>query len=75
MAPTPAPVFDELVEDTATVNLDGVTLTLRRDRYVILEAAALPGLPLLLIGAIITLAGVITSVVYGPHACLDRDGR
>ena len=62
----PSPVFDRLVEDTATVNLDGVTLTLQRDRYVILEAAALPGLPLLLFGAIITLAGVITSVVYGP---------
>ena len=62
----PSPVFDKLVEDTATVNLDGVTLSLQRDRYVILEAAALPGLPLLLIGAIITLAGVITSAVYGP---------
>ena len=62
----PAPVFDELVEDTAAVNLDGVTLTLQRDRYVILEAAALPGLPLLLFGAIITLAGVITSAVWGP---------
>ena len=71
----PAPVFDELVEDTAAVKLDGVTLTLQRDRYVILEAAALPGLPLLLIGAIITLAGVIMSAVYGPDACLDRDGR
>jgi len=62
----PVPVFDELVEDTAAVKLDGVTLTLQRSRYVILEAAALPGLPLLLLGAIITLAGVITSVVYGP---------
>jgi hypothetical protein len=62
----PVPVFDELVEDTAAVKLDGVTLTLQRDRYVILEAAALPGLPPLLLGAIITLAGVITSVVWGP---------
>ena len=34
------------------MDLDGVTLTLQRDRYVILEAAALPGLPLLLLGAI-----------------------
>ena len=48
------------------MKLDGVTLTLQRDRYVTLEAAALPGLPLLLLGAIITLAGVITSVVWGP---------
>jgi hypothetical protein len=62
----PVPVFDELVEDAAAVKLDGVTLTLQRDRYVILEVAALPGLPVLLLGAIITLAGVITSVVYGP---------
>jgi hypothetical protein len=62
----PAPVLDELVQDTAAVNLDGVTLTLRRDRYVILEAAALPGLPLLLLGAIITLVGVITSIIWGP---------
>ena len=62
----PVPVFDELVEDTATVKLDGATLTLQRDRYVILEAAALPGLLLLLFGAIITLAGVITSAVWGP---------
>ena len=62
----PVPVYDELVEDSAAVKLDGVTLTLQRDRYVVLEAAALPGLPLLLLGAIITLAGVITSAVYGP---------
>ena len=62
----PVPVFDELVQDTAAVKLDGVTLTLRRDRYVILEVAALPGLPLLVLGAIMALAGVITSVVWGP---------
>ena len=62
----PAPVFEKLVEDTAAVNLDGVVLTLRRDRYVVLEAAALPGLPLLLFGAIITLAGVITSAAWSP---------
>ena len=62
----PVPVFDELVEDTAAVKLDGVTLTLHRDRYVILEAAALPGLPLLLLGAIMVLAGVITSAAWGP---------
>jgi hypothetical protein len=62
----PAPVLDELVEDTAVVNLDGVTLTLQRDRYVILEAAALPGLPLLLLGAMIALAGILTSAIWGP---------
>jgi len=62
----PSPVFDRLVEDTATVDLDGVTLTLQRDRYVILEAAALPGLPLLLLGAMITLAGILTSAIWGP---------
>jgi len=62
----PSPVFDKLVEDSAALNLDGVTLTLHRDRYVILEVAALPGLPLLLSGAILMLAGVITSAIWGP---------
>jgi cytochrome c biogenesis protein ResB len=62
----PTPVFEKLVEDTAAVNLDGVVLTLHRDRYVVLEAAALPGLPLLLFGAIITLAGAITSAAWSP---------
>ena len=62
----PVPVFDKLVEDTAALKLDGVTLTLLRTRYVIIEVAALPGLPLLLLGAIIGLAGVITSVAWGP---------
>ena len=62
----PAPVLDELIEDVAAVNLDGVTLTLQRDRYVILEAASLPGLPLLLLGAMITLAGILTTAIWGP---------
>ncbi len=62
----PAPVLDELVEDTAAVSLDGVTITLRRDRYVALDVAALPGLPLLLLGAMIVLAGVMTSAFWGP---------
>jgi len=62
----PAPVLDELVEDTAAVSLDGVTLTLRRDRYVTLDIAALPGLPLLLLGAMLALAGVMLSAFWGP---------
>ena len=62
----PAPVLEELVEDTAAVSLDGVTLTLRRDRYVALDVAALPGLPLLLLGAVLALAGVMVSAFWGP---------
>ena len=62
----PAPILDELVEDTAAVTLEGVTITLHRDRYVTLDVAALPGLPLLLLGAIIALAGVILSAGWGP---------
>ena len=62
----PAPVLDELVEDTAEVSLDGVTVTLNRDRYVALDVVALPGLPLLLLGATILLAGVLTGAFWGP---------
>jgi cytochrome c biogenesis protein ResB len=62
----PAPVLEALVEDTAMVSLDDVTLTLGRDRYVTLEAADLPGLPLLLLGVTVLLAGVIVSSVWGP---------
>ncbi len=62
----PAPILDELVEDAATVNLEGATIALHRDRYVALDVAALPGLPLLLLGAIIALAGVMASAFWGP---------
>ena len=71
----PAPLFEKLVEAQANLIVDGLTLGLRRDSYVTLDAARLPGLPLLLLGAVITLTGVIIERVLGDGADLDRRGR
>ena len=62
----PTPVFEALVEEQATLNADSLTIVLRRDRYVSLDAAGLPGLPFLLLGAALTLAGVMLSAFRGP---------
>ena len=61
----PVPILEELVEEQANLTVDGLTFGLRRDYYVTLDAAKLPGLPLLLLGAVITLAGVIISAFWG----------
>lgn len=51
------PQLNELIEDERTVTWQGVTLSLRRDRYVVVDLASAPGLPLLLAGALVLLAG------------------
>lgn len=65
-----APIATEFVEDEGSLTLnsvDNVTLTLQRDRYVVLEVAYLPGLPLMLLGGLLTLAGIALSA-YGSIA-------
>jgi hypothetical protein len=56
------PVLSQLVEDEATVTVDGITLTLRRDRYVLVGTAFLPGLPVVVAGALLALAGAIAAL-------------
>ncbi len=56
------PVLSQLVEDEAAVTVDGVTLTLRRDRYLLLGTAYLPGLPVVVAGALLALAGTIAAL-------------
>lgn len=51
------PQLNELIEDERAVEWQGVTLALRRDRYVVVDLASTPGLPLLLIGGLALLAG------------------
>ncbi len=53
------PVFSQLVEDEAAVAVDDATLTLRRDHYVLMGMAYLPGLPVLVAGALLALAGAL----------------
>lgn len=54
-----APAATELVEDVGSLVLDNVTLALRRDRYVVLQVAYLPGLLPILLGGVLVLAGVV----------------
>lgn len=62
----PTPAVSELVEDETTLILEEAALTIHRDRYMVLEAAYLPGLLPLLFGALLTLAGVWLSSFWGP---------
>ena len=62
----PSPAFSELVEDEMSFTLDGVALTVRRDQYVALEVAYLPGLIPLLLGCLLLLLGVMLSAFLGP---------
>ncbi len=58
------PRLNELVEDAGEVEWQGVTLSLRRDRYVVVDLASVPGLPLLLAGGLALLAGAVV-VAWG----------
>jgi hypothetical protein len=51
------PQLNELVEDSGEVEWQGVRLVLGRDRYVVVDLASVPGLPLLLAGGLTLLAG------------------
>jgi len=59
------PVLSELVGDAATLTLDDISFSLSRDRHVTLEAAYLPGIPPLLLGALLALAGLGLTLVRG----------
>jgi hypothetical protein len=71
----PAQIRNDLVVDQATLEVNGTTLDLRRDRYAILEAAYLPGLIPLLVGGLIVLAGVILSLRNKLRAVPLASGR
>lgn len=75
----PVPVAGELVEGDTTLVIEDTTITLHRDRYVVLAASYLPGLWLLLAGALLILAGAIWWIGWGgERAWVDlaanRDG-
>ncbi len=59
------PAVTELVTDEGSLVLDDTTLTLRRDRYVELEAAYLPGLIPMLLGGLLILSGTVIAAYWG----------
>lgn len=61
----PTPVLTQLVEQAATLSIDDVTLSLRRDRYVLLVAAYLPGMSILAVGVLLLLVGALLVVGWG----------
>jgi hypothetical protein len=61
----PTPILTRLVETEAALVIDEVTVILRRDIHAVLTAVYLPGLPLLLVGALLALAGVALGVIFG----------
>ena len=74
----PAPVLTELVEDKATLTLDGISLAVQRSLFVTLEVAYLPGLIPLLLGCLLMVAGVMLSVFLdrcapGSSMAVDQD--
>ncbi len=60
-----SPAATALVEDVGSLTVENVTLTLRRDRYIILQAAYLPGLLPVLLGGLLVLAGVLMMSAWG----------
>jgi hypothetical protein len=75
----PAPGLNELVEDNRVIEWQGVVLTLQREAYVVVDVAAMPGLPLLLLGALALLVGAAVTAWGGLtrtwlNAAAERDG-
>lgn len=73
------PQLSELVEETGAVEWEGVTLTLQRDRYVVVDLAAVPGWPVTLLGGLLLLAGAAVTAWAGMtrvwiNAATDSDG-
>lgn len=58
--------LNRLVEDGATIEWEGAVLLLQRDRFVVVDLAGMPGLPLLLAGGVLLLAGVALSAWWSP---------
>jgi hypothetical protein len=62
--------------DNGTLVQNGFTLELQRDRYVIVEAAYLPGLVALLLGGLAILAGVtVVSLWSHPRPETEDEGE
>lgn len=75
----PTPQLNELIEDQGTIEWQGVTLALQREAYVVVDLAAMPGLPLLALGGLVLLAGVAITAWGGLtrtwlNAAAERDG-
>ena len=73
------PLLNALIEDERAVSWRGVNLALRRDRYVVVDLASAPGLPLLLLGGLILLAGAAVTAWGGQtrlwvNAAAEGDG-
>jgi hypothetical protein len=62
-----APALSELVEDEATLALDGASYTLRRRGYLSVLAADWPGWPLVALGGLLTAVGLAVAVLGGPQ--------
>lgn len=61
----PTPGLSALVEDSETIEWQGVALALQREAYVVADLAAMPGLPLLGLGALALLAGAAVTAWGG----------
>jgi hypothetical protein len=59
------PLLTQLVESSASLTIEDITVDLRRERYAVLVAAYLPGLGLIALGLLLGLAGLITLRVWG----------
>ena len=62
---TATPFLTQLVENTATLTIEDISVDLRRDRYVELIAAYLPGLGPIAFGLLLVLAGAVVLLVWG----------
>ncbi len=73
------PELNELVQDKGTIEWQGVTLSLQREVHVVVDLAAMPGLPLLTLGALLLLLGAGVTAWGGltrlwVNAAAERDG-
>ncbi len=73
------PELNELVQDKGTIEWQGVTLSLQREAHVVVDLAAMPGLPLLTLGGLLLLLGAGVTAWGGltrlwVNAAAERDG-
>lgn len=68
------PAASELIIDEGELSIENVRLNLRRDRYVMLEVAYLPGLLLVLLGGLLVLVGATLTASGGMTRIWARFG-